>query len=329
MTRGSTAAAWVRTDRGRRWAVVPGVLVLTSLVTLLLPQRSGPLALFEALAPLGYGALSVLLPLVALRRSGILAVALLGAFAFAWLAYGPPAPASASSTGTALTVMSWNLHGDDLGAVGFAALTARVQPDILVLQEAALHGRDDTLVSEWPYRFALRQAGTPPGMVILSRLPFEMQGLLDMPAAAWDRPRAPWIRVMVGDTSITIVGVHLEVPFASLPCPYCPDARDAQVAAVADFASGLVASGERVVVAGDFNLTEREPAYRDLGSILADAGDGAGATWRPAAAAWLPPLLRLDHVFASRGLSLSRALVSCAGTTSDHCPLIVTLDVSK
>ncbi len=328
MSRGSTAAAWVMADSGWRWAVLPGVVVGSSLVTFILPQRDGPLALFEALAPVVYGVLASLLPLSALRRSPVLAMATIGALVFAFGVYGAPARATQSGAGPGLTVLTWNLHGGPAGQMGFAAVSGRVDPDVIILEEAALRSGDDALMSAWPYRFALPRAGTPPGMLILSKLPFESQGVLSDPAAAWDRPRAPWIRVTVAGTAITIVGVHLEFPLASLPCPYCPDARDMQVAGVADFARRVSAAGDQVVVAGDFNLTEREPAYRDLASILEDAGDAAGPTWRPVAATWMPPVLRLDHVFVSRGLAISRALVSCQGTRSDHCPLIATLRLS-
>lgn len=303
-------------------------MVVSSLVTFILPQRDGPLALFEALAPVVYGVLALLLPLAALRRSPVLAAATIGALVFAFGVYGAPARATPGGAGPGVTVMTWNLHGGAAREIGFAAVSARLDPDVIILEEAALRSGDGALVSAWPYRIALPQAGTPPGMVILSKLPFESQGVLSDPAAAWDKPRAPWIRVAVAGTTITIVGVHLEFPLASLPCPYCPDARDMQVAGIVDFARSVSASGDQVVVAGDFNLTEREPAYRDLSSILEDAGDAAGPTWRPVAATWMPPVLRLDHVFVSRGLAISRALVSCQGTRSDHCPLIATFRVS-
>jgi endonuclease/exonuclease/phosphatase family metal-dependent hydrolase len=100
-------------------------------------------------------------------------------------------------------------------------------------------------------------------MVLATSLPPTSSGVLAEPADAWDRPRAPWVRVELDGHAITVVGVHLAVPFpvSSLPCPYCPSLRDAQVAALAAFAAARQVEGDAVLLAGDFNLTEREPAY--------------------------------------------------------------------
>jgi vancomycin resistance protein VanJ len=56
-----------------------------------------------------------------------------------------------------------------------------------------------------------------------------------------------------------------------------------------------------VVMAGDFNMSDRQVAYRDLAGPLRDAitAGGWGRTTYPYGV-WAPLLLRIDHVFESR-----------------------------
>ncbi|MCU0878609.1 MAG: endonuclease/exonuclease/phosphatase family protein, partial [Pirellulaceae bacterium] len=82
---------------------------------------------------------------------------------------------------------------------------------------------------------------------------------------------------------------------------------------------------EPLVLAGDLNLTEHSPYFRDLlrASGLADTRQGIGiqASWSPRV-----PLLSLplDHVLVSRELAVvSRRLGPPLG--SDHRPVVVQL----
>jgi endonuclease/exonuclease/phosphatase family metal-dependent hydrolase len=87
---------------------------------------------------------------------------------------------------------------------------------------------------------------------------------------------------------------------------------------------------EPLVLVGDLNLTEREPAYRDLAVGLWDAqqaiGSGMGHTWRPFPLARFGlPLLRIDYVLGNqkvRPLGLAR---DCSPRGADHCALIAIL----
>ncbi len=320
--RGPAALHRLTGDRARWWLLVPACVLSTSAITWLAPQRGGPLAAFEALAPIVYLATLLLVP-VAVRRRSLLLVAALGMMlAVGFLAYRTPASGAKAPMGPTVSILAWNLHGEPLGQAGFAEVTRRTRPDVIVLEEAAISAESEPLLAEWPIRRTFPDAATPPGMVILSRLPFTDEGRVDAPAAAWDRLRAPWVEVSQGGSRLTIVAVHLAFPLASFPCPYCPDTRDAQAQALAAFAAARAPA--RVVLAGDFNLTEREPAYRDLATAMTDVVADGGATWRPMAVAWLPPVLRLDYVFASPGVPAA-ARIDCAGTESDHCPVVATI----
>ena len=75
---------------------------------------------------------------------------------------------------------------------------------------------------------------------------------------------------------------------------------------------------------GDFNTTEREPAYAELSAGLHDAqkeaGVGLGMTWRPASLENLPfGLLRIDYLFASPRFVALAAGPDCTPRGSDHC----------
>ncbi|HYI22213.1 MAG TPA: endonuclease/exonuclease/phosphatase family protein, partial [Candidatus Limnocylindrales bacterium] len=80
---------------------------------------------------------------------------------------------------------------------------------------------------------------------------------------------------------------------------------------------------------GDFNVTEREPAYNDVSTGLRDAhldaGIGFGLTWRPGALRSLPMgLLRIDYIFSTTDLEAVSTHVECTAN-SDHCLLAATL----
>jgi endonuclease/exonuclease/phosphatase family metal-dependent hydrolase len=89
----------------------------------------------------------------------------------------------------------------------------------------------------------------------------------------------------------------------------------------------LVESGAPFVLAGDFNVTEREPAYGDLSAGLTDTfkavGAGFGTTWRPPFVMSQPfGLLRIDYLFAGPGVTPLSVATDCAPRNSDHCVVI-------
>ena len=84
-----------------------------------------------------------------------------------------------------------------------------------------------------------------------------------------------------------------------------------------------LAAGQSVIVMGDLNTTEREPAYTDftagLNDAHLDAGIGPGLTWRPDELKSLPfGVFRIDYVLSSPDLVANRTAVDCTAL-SDHC----------
>jgi endonuclease/exonuclease/phosphatase family metal-dependent hydrolase len=211
--------------------------------------------------------------------------------------------------------------------VGLVAVLDRWEPDVIILQEA---GADAVLLLEGEMQVMFHpEAATPPGMIVASRLPLLASGEFQDPAATWDRPRAYWLELDAGGEPWTFVGVHLSfpAPLDSLPCPYCPERRDAQLAAVAAFAAERAEAGRRVVLAGDLNLAHREVAYHEL--VRSGLRDVArDLTWRPLGLSWLPPMLRLDYVLIGPGLEVVTTETECTISASDHCPMLVALRAS-
>jgi endonuclease/exonuclease/phosphatase family metal-dependent hydrolase len=305
--------------------VVAAALLLLTLAGMVAPQRAGPVAALAVLAPYAYGLLAIgLVPLAVLRRDALLATTVVVATTLAAVAYAPTPAVALDGGDPEVTVLTWNLHGEPADQAGLQSVLDRWRPDVVLLQEAGADAA--ALLSGQMTVMAHPEAATPPGMVVATRLPVLASGQLSQPSDAWDVPRAFWSELQVGDESWTFLNLHASfpMPLDSLPCPYCPTRRDAQLAAVAAFAAGRIAAGERVVLAGDFNLTDREVAYREL----PDAGlrDVArDLTWRPLAVRWLPAMLRLDYVHIGPGLAVVRADTDCAASGSDHCPVVVVL----
>ena len=307
-----------------RWTLLPLAVAALSLIGLVMPQRNGPIALLAVVAPYAYGLVLLLLtPIAVLRRDAVLAAALGLAAAIGVLAYPSAAPASVLDGERELTVLTWNLHGESAVKVGLAQVLERAQPDIVVLQEARADAERMLAANLAVIRHA--DAATPPGMVLASRLPVHSSGEIAGPIGTWDRPRAFWLEIEAPGGPLTVVGVHLSfpAPLDSLPCPYCPDRRDRQVAALSRAATDLSGPMNRIVLAGDFNLSEREVAYRDIAASLTDAA--RGLTWRPLGVTWLPSMLRLDYVFIGSGLAGVGGETACDLSGSDHCPVWVRL----
>jgi endonuclease/exonuclease/phosphatase family metal-dependent hydrolase len=307
-----------------RWSLLPLAITALGLAGLLAPQRAGPVALLAVVAPYAFGLVLLLLtPLAVLRRDVFLAASLGLAAAVGALAYPPLATAPHAGGSPELTILTWNLHGEEAEAVGLRSVLERARPDVVMLQEAGADA--ERLVAEGMSVIHHADAATPPGMVLASRLRVRDSGEVGGEAGIWDRHRAFWLEVEAPGGPLTLIGAHLSfpVPLDSLPCPYCPERRDRQVAALVRAATELAGSGGRVVLAGDFNLSEREAAYRDIAASLTDAA--RGLSWRPVAVRWLPPVLRLDYVFIGAGLASVGSETACELSGSDHCPVWVRL----
>ena len=130
---------------------------------------------------------------------------------------------------------------------------------------------------------------------------------------------------------LLVVAAHPESPYSSIgDCrfPRCYDTsqRDSLLSHTRKVVDPALQRGERVLLAGDMNTTDRELAYSSLARGLQDAqfraGPVFGATWGMIPELrWLVPLLRIDYLFSSANVVPSRMRVDCAPRGSDHCML--------
>jgi endonuclease/exonuclease/phosphatase family metal-dependent hydrolase len=218
-----------------------------------------------------------------------------------------------------LVVVSWNMQGRVPERLRLADALAEWQPDVLLLQEADGDEIGHVLPSTFQSRLWWPTAATPPGIVIASHLALDGQALHDPRDAPWDRPRLAWARLRLDGSSLTVASCHLLAPLR----PGGRARRDSQLQALATWAEGLLAAGERLVVAGDFNTRNpRLPRMTDV------SGAAPLPTWRPLATSWLRPLLRLDAIFVDPGLSVRDAYVGGTWRGSDHVPVVARIDLS-
>jgi len=320
--------------------VAVGMLAL-ALADVLLPLRTDWFGTSRVVAP--YLAL-LFLPILGVGLAvrgrvgrGLCAVALVGlALGAARFLTGLPTGAVAAGPGTTpVHVATWNLY---LGAVPpdrlADALVARA-PAIIGLEEltpgaAAAIEADPAVVAAYPYR-VLHPSDDWSGMGLLSAWPLVGTATTD------DLP--PLIDATVAVTGarrpLSVVVAHAPPPIwrPSLFGPaYDPGLRDAALDRLHARAERHAGAGDPVVVLGDLNLTDREPAYDDLARGLTDcyraAGSGFGTTWRPPVGDGLPfGLLRIDMAFTGPGVSAVRSEPDCTPRRSDHCILDVTLAV--
>lgn len=219
-----------------------------------------------------------------------------------------------------LTVISWNMQGRTPERLRLAEALGEWNPDVLLLQEADGDRIGEVLPATFQSRLWWPTAGTPPGVVIASHLAFEEQALLEPSNPPWDRPRVAWARLRLDDGPLTVASVHLQAPIP----PGSRARRDAQFRALATWATGLVTTRERLIVAGDFNTRHpRLPRMTDA------CGETQPATWRPLATTWLRPMLRLDAIFLGPRIYLLDAFVGDRWRGSDHLPVVARIEAAS
>jgi vancomycin resistance protein VanJ len=315
------ALAWV--------ALVLGLLA----IHVLLPQRSGTIALTEVFEP--YVLLSGLIACVVgawsdlrIGRTLVLVFVVLSIARCGPVVVSNPGP----GYGERITVMTWNMEaGPDAGQRVLRGVSAS-QADLIALEEfqpdaqVALEA-DPELARRFPHRVFAADRSVR-GVALLSTfLIVESQTYHDPPLL-----RAV-IKPSLADPIAVFVVHPLPASFVSflrlLPVALDTTVRDADITFIRSLIDADLAAGRDVIVLGDINTTEREPAYFDLSAGLhdahLDAGIGPGFTWRPPQLSSLPfGLLRIDYAFASQPFVIDTVFTDCS-LPSDHCRLEATI----
>lgn len=303
----------------------PLLLLALSAVHIYAPQRSGPLALTQILAPLLFWLLLPLVPLALARRTLPLKLALIACLVVAVVRFGPTqdaAPVLETPDARRFSALTWNLELTNRNFAGIIERLTTSGADIVALQEltpeqAEALQADPLLQQRYPYQMLNPRPGVS-GMGLLSRFPILKQH--PNPDAS---PR--WAQLDLGDgRTLTVFNAHPSRSGIQLPFGYDPSRRDEQIATIRARTAPLLARGEPILLLGDFNITEREPAYHELTSGLQDAhalvGSGSGNSWRPELLKdWNIGLLRIDYLLTSPDVTPLRLSTDCTPRGGDHC----------
>jgi len=317
-------------------AALAAALVILTALHVLAPQRDGPFALSQILAPYLF---LLLVPFVLLLRTpgssgrilrwtmSAAALVFLVRFVPAWVPLPGAAPAAAAGA-ERLGVVTWNLELGQPDTEAVVAMIRSMEADVIGLVEltprhAAAIEADDELRHRFP-TMELRPTDGSLGIGLLSTL-----APIDEPHAEVDPPLVVQRLDAGGGVPITAVVAHplpgrIETVGGALPVGYDSTSRDRPLAIVRDVVDPILASGEPLLLIGDFNVVDREPGYDDLATGLIDAhraaGLGPGHTWRPPRLEWLPfGLLRIDLLFSANGITPVSVSQDCTPRGSDHC----------
>jgi endonuclease/exonuclease/phosphatase (EEP) superfamily protein YafD len=308
-------------------------------IHLVAPQRSGWLALSQVLAPFIFLPLILVLPFAIINNTHLLRALLLACIACAIFSFFPPlnfiAPTQ-TSTSTQLKVLQWNVNV----CCGSERQAARVRPvletsnaDIIVLQEAYWQWmrEDPTISRRYPYQLNHTSQASS-GLVVLSRFPImEGAGAPQRPGTrGW--PRIVWARLDLGSQrELLLVAAHTESPYSSngrcrFPSCYDTTERDSLLPNIRALVDPALAQQKHILLIGDMNTTEREPAYDELVRGLADThreiGKGFGNTWGLIPElGWTIPLLRIEYLFHSSNIAPMSMVTDCTLHGSDHCSI--------
>lgn len=301
----------------------------------LAPTSHALIRLTNVFAPSFFLPPLLLLPLLLLLRArwlvgAALVLLLVGAVLFVPRLQPASPVAAAPPEQPMLRVITFNqLYNNDDIAGTLEVLLAQ-DADVIALQELSypLAQALEQQHERYPYRL-LDPHHLPGGLGLVSRYPLEYVGPVH-------GLRAIEVRLYVDGQQVTLINVHpnpphvvtvKRIPFTQkqVPLPtYDTSARDTQLghllARVADIEGPLM-------VAGDFNMADRDPLYATFDARLHDAfaetGWGFGHTysnrWR------LLPQVRIDYVWSSEDIQPQAAQVNCAARGSDHCMLVADL----
>lgn len=310
----------------------PLLLLTLSLIHVVFPQRSGIIAITQVFAPYLFVPLILLVPLLFLRKALWLRRTLLVCVIVFFLRFMPIERlimyANSGTPGQELvpvSITNWNVQIDsELGSIRRVRPILLERPaDIVVLEEAYWEWlqRDAEITKIYPYQLK-HTAQAASGLVLLSSYPILKHAVAEVPRNVRGFPRVIQAQLDLGrGQALNVVAAH---PPAPEGLKFDAAERDATIRLVRAFVDPLLEDGEALIVVGDFNLTEREPAYLELARGLREpqgiVGLGAGNTWPVTSVLGQSfGLLRIDHLFSNPNVIPLYTSVDCTPRGSDHC----------
>jgi endonuclease/exonuclease/phosphatase (EEP) superfamily protein YafD len=280
----------------RQWELAAVLAVLAVLLLLVRFVRRGR----PFLVPLAVGTLVVLLVGGAMVLPRVVA---------------DPEP----TTGTPLTVLSFNVYEGHADVAALAAAIADRRPDLVSLPEAGprFAAKLQPLVEPLGYRI---QSSRTHGHDVDSVTVLVSNRLGDVAFRVGDEAQDfPYLEVSGGGLgALRFVAFH-----AASPVPQHVDSWRQDLGLLPQWC----AAGTPAIVAGDFNATLDHSALRAGMAGCSDAadqrGEGLRPTWSPTLRTrWVGP--QIDHVIATPGIAAETFDV-LALPGSDHLPIISTL----
>ncbi len=230
---------------------------------------------------------------------------------------------------TQMQVMTWNVLWSNENTNSIVQNIRNVGVDVVALQELTVDQqtaieRKPYIRQHYPYRRTIDTFGST-GIGLLSRYPIVDSGIQETPPLIWAR-----LNIGSGQ-SVMVVTAHPVLNNPRLE-HFDPIYRDMQFDVMRTVVEPMLLRNEAVIVAGDFNVTEREPGYHQLTAGLLDThlstGNGLGNTWRPRQFLKVPlGLLRIDYLLGSPRARPLRSRVDCTNLDSDHCMVLGTFEL--
>jgi endonuclease/exonuclease/phosphatase (EEP) superfamily protein YafD len=280
----------------RQWELVAGLAVLAVLLVLVRFVRRGR----PFLVPLTVGTLAVLLVGGAMVLPRVVA---------------EPEP----TTGTPLTVLSFNVYEGRADVAALAAEIAARRPDLVSLPEAGPRFAAKLAPLVEPLGYRIRSSRTE-GHDVDSVTALVSNRLGDVAFRVGDETQDfPYLEVSGGGLgALRFVAFH-----AASPVPRHVDSWRQDLELLPQWC----AAGTPAIVAGDFNATLDHSALRAGMAGCSDAaderGEGLRPTWSPTLRTrWVGP--QIDHVIATAGIAAQTfEVLDLPG--SDHLPVVSTL----
>lgn len=226
-----------------------------------------------------------------------------------------PTPAYSADTEqrSHLSVMSVNVNRRN---VSYDLLRDRIEserPSLIALQEvtpAWVTALQERIGAEYPYMFSLPATDDYRGMALFSKIP-----MVTHEALYFASESAPVLRVTFSDPHLTLYNVHTLSPVTE---QWAAERKGL----LGWLAPQIYETPGTVVVAGDFNMSNTNPLFRDFLS-KADVEDArAGFGWQPSWERGTLMSAAIDQILY-RGLRSTRFRV-LSDIGSDHRPILGT-----
>ncbi|MDH3715682.1 MAG: endonuclease/exonuclease/phosphatase family protein [Gammaproteobacteria bacterium] len=219
-----------------------------------------------------------------------------------------------------LKIVSANISNATSGnGTRIAAFIREEKPDVLLLIELTapmLQELQSVLNEAYPYRYSLPRPDYF-GIGVFSRHRLQDQKLLDL--GYLDVP-AISVRVVTGQASLRLVGIHLEWPVT----PSTAAGRNRQLD---NLSLRMNDVDEPLILIGDFNTTRWASRFGDLVAATGLRDTATGFGWQPTWPTFLPNLgIAIDHCLVSPALQVRNHRPG-PDIGSDHYPLIVELSL--